>query len=55
VTRGGGLSLAQEEEEMGRERKKGALVLTGISGMEQRRGVWPGVVPRSEEVGDRGA
>jgi hypothetical protein len=52
VGRGGGgvrcwLGLAQDGEEMGRERKKGGTgattpVLVGIGGMEQRRGVSPG-------------
>jgi hypothetical protein len=48
-----GHNLAKEREEMGRERKRGAPVLTGINGVEQGRGVVrPGVAPHGEEVGE---
>jgi hypothetical protein len=57
---GGGAQPRSRRRGNGEGEKKGgagvgAPVLTGTGGMEQRRRVWPGVVPRSEEVGDRGA
>jgi hypothetical protein len=50
-----GLSLAQDGGKTGRERKRGgagavASVLIGISGVEQRRGVRPGVAPHGKQV-----
>jgi hypothetical protein len=47
--------LLEKGRKWGRERKgareAAVPILKGVGGVEQRRG-WPGVVPRSEEVGE---